>query len=107
MFAQKHSTLSQEEPKPFQPWEPKATTLCSGSHTNPLSPNPSAQPHAHRVAVCSSFISKRRDEKGREGRDEIMTQICSCKLPRSPLGEGKRSSGIQVSHSLTRSCRAF
>lgn len=40
-----------------------------------------------------------------------MTQICSCNaainLLHSPLREGKRSSGIQVSHSLTRSSRAF
>lgn len=57
MFAQKHSTLSQEELKPFQPWEPKATTLCSGSHTNPAVPQPlSSAPHTQSGCLLQLYL---------------------------------------------------
>lgn len=44
-------------------------------------PNPSAQPHCPLQSSDSSgFISGWKDGRGREGRDQIMTQICSCSL---------------------------
>lgn len=55
MFAQKHSTLSQEELKPFQPWEPKATMLCSGSHTNPAV-SPSSAPHTQSGCLLQLYL---------------------------------------------------
>lgn len=93
------------------PWDSKTCVSQVTAHTSLR--NPKAQSHCtpRSAAVSSGFFSRRRDERGSEGRGEIMTQICSCKpainSPHSPLREGKRNSGIQVSHSLTRSSRAF